>query len=149
MAPRQTEFDWTAPQPVAAFAPELVRGATLEARIARAVSVALHDCKLAREEIAARMSAWLGEKVSLAMLNAYASPAREQHNIGLSRFLALVHATGDRRLLEMLAEPMDWAVIERRHLPLIELAAARERRDEMDREVEAIRRRASVAGGLR
>ncbi len=149
MAPRQPDLlDWTPPEPVAAFAPEQVRGATLEARIARAVSVALQDSKFTREEIAGRMSAWLGEKVSLNMLNAYASVARQDHPIGLSRFLALVQATGDRRLLELLAEPFGWAVIERRHVPLIEMAAIREQEDELRRRRDALARKARAEGGL-
>ncbi len=149
MAARQPDLlDWTPPEPVAAFAPEAVRGATLEARIARAVSVALQDSKLSREEIAARMSGWLGTKVTTNMLNAYASVAREDHPIGLSRFLALVQATGDRRLLELLAEMFGWAVIERRHLPLIEMAAVQERLDELHRTKEALRRQARAGGGL-
>jgi hypothetical protein len=149
MAPRQPDLlDWTPPEPVAAFAPEQVRGATLEARIARAVSVALQESKQPREEIAKQMGAWLGEKVSLNMLNAYASVARQDHPIGLSRFLALVQATGDRRLLELLAEMFGWAVIERRHLPLIEMAAVQERLDELHRTKEALRRAARAGGGL-
>lgn len=149
MAPRQPDLlDWTPPAPVAAFAPEQVRGATLEARIARAVSLALQDSKLTREEIAARMSAWLGTKVTANMLNAYASVARQDHPIGLTRFLALVQATGDRRLLELLAEMFGWAVIERRHLPLIEMAAVQERLDELHRTKEALRRAARAGGGL-
>lgn len=149
MPPRQPDLlDWTPPAPVAAFAPELVRGATLEARIARAVSVALQDCKLTRDEIAARMGAWLGSKVSTNMLNAYASAGRQDHPIGLTRFLALVHATGDRRLLELLAEMFGWAVIERRHLPLIEIAAVQERLDELNRTKDALRRQARAGGGL-
>ena len=110
MPPRQPDLlDWTPPEPVAAFAPEQVRGATLEARIARAVSVALQDCKLTRDEVAARMTGWLGTKVTVNMLNAYASVARGDHPIGLTRFIALVQATGDRRLLELLAEMFGWA----------------------------------------
>lgn len=150
MPTRQPDLlDWTPPQAALAFEPAEIRGGTLAARISRAVSVALRDAGVSRRTIAARMTVFLGEAVSAAMLDAYASVARDAHRISLPRFLALVHATGDRRLLELLAEPMEWAVIERRHLPLIELAAARERKDEMDREVEAIRRRARIAGGLR
>ena len=149
MAPRQPDLlDWTPPEPVAAFAPEAVRGATLDARIARAVSVAMTESKLPREEIAARMSAWLGTKVPTNMLNAYASVARDDHPIGLARFLALVQATGDRRLLELLAEMFGWAVIERRHLPLIEMAAIREQEDELRRRRDALARKARAEGGL-
>lgn len=142
-------LDWTPPETVRAFEPTQVRGATLAARIARAVSVALSECKRPREKIAADMSAWLGERVTVNMLNAYASPARNQHTISLPRFLALIAATDDRRPLQLLADDFGWAVIERRHLPLIELAAAREQKDAMDRIVDAARRKALRAGGLR
>ena len=64
------------------------------------------------------------------MIDAYASIARDDHVISTPRFMALLQVTADRRLLELLAEPAGWAVIERRYLPLIELAAVREREDE-------------------
>lgn len=142
-------LDWTPPETVKAFPPELVRGATLAARISRAVSVALRDCPHTREQIAADMSAHLGQTVTVDMLNAYASPARESHNITLPRYLAVMHATGDRRLAEMLVEDMDWAVIERKYLAHIELALAREHADEALRIVDRARRKALSTGGLR
>jgi len=140
-------LDWQPPQPVARFPEEQVRAATFAARLSRAVAAALHDAEDCRETIAARMSAFLGERVSPAMLDAYASQAREDHKISVPRFLALLHATRDRRLLELLAEPMGWAVIERRHLPLIEVAAIREREDELRRHREHLMRQARMGGG--
>lgn len=133
-------LDWQPPQPTAAFPPERVRGATLAARLSRAVAEALNDSPDDRQSIADRMSAYLGERVSKAMLDRYASASAEAHTISLTRFLALVHATGDRRLIEMLAEPEGWTVIERRLLPLIQLAALREREDALRREREALQR---------
>lgn len=133
---------WTAPQAEMAFDEKSVRGATLDARIARAVSVALSECGKARAAVAREMSAYLGEAVSPAMLDAYASVARAAHRISVSRLMALVHVTGDRRLLQLLAEPMGWAVVERRHLSLIEVALIREREDELRRQREALMRRA-------
>lgn len=139
---------WQQPEVVRAFAPEMVRGATFAARIARAVSVAMQECEVPRAEIAARMSAYLGQKISLAMLNAYASAARDDHTISLPRFMALLHATGDQRLLELLAEPFGLAVIERKHLPLIEMALVSERIAELKGMHEAKRREARAKGGL-
>lgn len=151
MARRPTQpdlLDWQQPEIVRAFPPELVRGPTMEARIARAVSVALQDCVKTREQVAVCMSAYLGTRVSKAMLDAYASAAREEHTISLPRFLALIDATGDRRLLELLAEQFDLAVIERKHLPLIDMALVRERIDELKDVVNAKRREARSKGGL-
>ena len=133
---------WTSPQAELAFAEAAVRGCTLDARISRAVSVALQECGKSRAAVAREMSAFLAEDVSAAMLDAYASVARAAHRISVSRLMALVHATGDRRLLQLLAEPMAWAVIERRHLPLIEVAMIREHEDELRRKREALMRKA-------
>lgn len=94
------------------------------------------------------MSGYLGEEVSQPMLDAYASVARDQHRISVTRFIALVHATGDRRLLELLAEPVGLAVIERKYLPLIELAAIREQEDELRKRRKALARRSRGEGAL-
>lgn len=133
---------WTPPQAELAFAEGDVRGSTLDARISRAVSVSLQECGRPRAAVAREMSRYLGEDVSAAMLDAYASVARQAHRISVSRLMALVHATGDRRLLQLLAEPMGWAVIERRHLPLIEVALIREQEDELRRRRDALMRKA-------
>lgn len=149
MSARQPDLlAWEAPQASLAFDERQVRGATLAARISRAVSVAMQDAGVSRRTLATRMSDFLGEVVSPAMLDAYASVGREAHRINLPRFLALVHATGDRRLLELLAEPMGWAVIERRFLPLIEVAAIREQEDELRRKRDALVRRARAEGAI-
>ncbi|HQU16664.1 MAG TPA: hypothetical protein PLO69_11255 [Gammaproteobacteria bacterium] len=130
------------------FDEEKVRAATLPARICKAISAALTEAGDSREHIAARMSDFLGEKVSVNMLNAYASQARDHHAIGLQRFIALVHATRDRRLLELLAEQFDWAVIERKHLPMIELAMVQERQEELRHRAATLRQKAKVRGAL-
>jgi hypothetical protein len=135
-------LDWQPPEAVTRFPEEQVRAASFAARVSRAVAVALADADVDRETIAARMSSFLGERVSPAMLDAYASQAREDHRISVPRLMGLLHATRDRRLLELIAEPMGWAVIERRHLPLIEVAAIREHEDELRRRREFLMRSA-------
>ncbi|MBW6399961.1 DNA transposition protein [Roseomonas sp. HJA6] len=141
-------LDWQPPEASVRFPEEQVRAATFAARLSRAVSVALGECGIPREEIAARMSAYLGETVSPAMLDAYASQARADHKISVPRFLALLHATKDRRLLELLAEPMGWAVIERQHLPAITKEAIREKREEMRQQLRRLDRLSRTGGGL-
>ena len=136
---------WTPPEPVLRFAEADVRAPNVTAVLARAVSASLqgHD----RGAVADGMGDFLGARVSRAMLDAYASQARADHAISAPRFWALVHATGDRRLLELMAARQDWAVVERRHLPLIELASLREHQDDLERHEAALRRRVR-AGGL-
>lgn len=141
-------LEWQPPMPVVAYEPAHVRGATLAASIARAVAATLRDCGLSRDDVATRMSAYLGERVSRNMLDAYASEARQGHPIPVTRLVALMHATGDRRLLQLIAEPMGWAVIERRYLPMIELAAVQDQRDELAKRADALRRAARAGGAL-
>ena len=140
--------DWHPATVTTAFPADHVRAATVAHLICRAVSAALRDAEIGRPDIAKRMSDYLGETVTVNMLNAYASPAREDHPIGMARFVALLHATRDRRLLELFAEPMGWAVIERKFLPMIELAAVTERQRELGRHADALRRKASHGGVL-
>lgn len=141
-------LEWQPPEPVVAFAPEQVRAASVASSIARAVAAALRDCGASRDDVAQRMSAYLGERVSKAMLDAYASEARREHQIPITRLIALMHATHDRRLLQLIAEPLGWAVIERRYLPLIELAAVQDRQDELRRRAEHLRRAARNEGAI-
>ena len=94
----------------------------------------------AKPVIAKAMTEFLGEPVSKNMLDAYASQARTEHTISVPRFIALIHATHDRRLLELLAEMFGWAVIPREMLPLIRVAAIREREEELREQRRALMR---------
>ncbi|MBL7232086.1 hypothetical protein [Komagataeibacter oboediens] len=146
-APEQLSLlDWVPPNPVVRFDPSLIRANQFSSRLSRAISVSLETCGRSRERIAEEMSGLLEKPVSVNMLNAYASVQREGHQISVPRFDALLSATRDRRLLEFMAEPMGWAVIERRYLPAIELAAVSERKKELTRH-EAMLRRQALNGG--
>ena len=142
VAPRQLDLltDWTPPEAVERFDPALVRAATLTGRIAKTVSAALKGKN--RDDIAKRMSDWIGSEVSRHMLDAYASEAREDHVISLPRALALLHATRDRRLLQALIEDLGWAIVEARHVPLIDLAEIEEERTRLGKLADAKRREA-------
>lgn len=140
---------WEPPQPVKAFARDRVRAASLAATIARGVSEALKSSDKSRDDVAKAMGEYLGETVSTNMLDKYASEAAEDHVINVVRFLGLVHATQSRELLQMLAEPFGWAVVEERHLDAIQLAAALEEREQLNRNIEAARQRLKHNGGLK
>lgn len=113
---------WQPPAAPAAFAPEVVRAATLRATLAKGVGAALKDAEKGREAIAQEMADYLGETVPKGMLDRYAAESSEEHVISLVRFVALIHATRDYRLLQLLAEPFGLAVIDARYLPAIEQA---------------------------
>lgn len=145
--PGQSDLlSWKAPDAAPAFDRYRVRAATLEAVLARAVGETLRMSELSRREIALRMGAFLGETVSENVLNAYASPARAGHTISLPRFLALLHVTGDARLLNAIAEPAGFAAVDRRFLTLIELASLREHEDQVARQRKHLQARARATG---
>ncbi|MCB1472659.1 MAG: DNA transposition protein [Defluviimonas sp.] len=137
---------WQPPQVAVTYEGEEareVRGATISARFARAISKTLRDGGRDRTAIAAEMSDYLGEQVTKAMLDAYASEARDSHNINLPRFAALIHVTGDHRLLSLLPEMFGFAVVDEKYAGIIELHLI----EEHERDLAA--RKAQLTSGLR
>lgn len=140
-------LSWQPPEPVRRFEPDQVRAASLDQRLCKAMALALKDCERGdRGWIADRMSEFLGERVSKAMLDAYVSPAREAHKISVTRFAALVHVTEDRRLLELLADLMGWCVVDQRYADAIKEVELAEKRDEIERQL-ALTRMKRRSGG--
>lgn len=133
--------DWHPPAIVDRYEERRVRGAGWRDRLARAVSVTLGDCEMARDEVARLMSETLGEEVSVAMLDAYASVAKADHTISAVRLLALMAVTGDVRPLQMLADQVDRAVIPERYLGAVEAEILRDQRETLERKEKAARRR--------
>lgn len=138
------------PAKVERFDPVAVRAGTIGARVSKGVSQILNDAKnreenpLSREEIAEKMTEFLGlpegEEVSAHMLNAYASGARDAHNISVVRAVALAHATNDYRLLNLLAEELDLCVIERKYEAAARAVALIEHRDDVTAEIKMLTR---------
>lgn len=85
--------------------------AGLEARICRTVGTILNTDARSRERIAAEMSELLDEEISRAMLDAYASPARDGHKVPMSRMLALVAVCARHDLLDPLLREIGAAVL--------------------------------------
>jgi hypothetical protein len=152
MAPRARDTQtmdllaWEPPSPVASFPVNQVRAASLRASIAKAVAATLKECGRGREEVAAEISAYLGEPCSKGMLDAYSAESREEHVINVVRFLALVHATRDYRLLQLLAEPFGLALIDARYLPAIEDAVLDDKITELTQRKTLARKRWKGAG---
>jgi hypothetical protein len=111
----------------------MLRAETIRDRIARAVSLVMRECELPRDEIARRMSAFLGEDVTLNMLDNYASQARSDATIPAHRLVALAEATGDHLALQVLVAPLDLAVIPSRFVPAIEDAILDDKIEELNR----------------
>ncbi len=141
-------LSWRAPEAAPSFDDTRVRAASFEAALARAVGEALRMSNLSRNEVAEGMARFLGEAISVNVLNAYASPARRGHTISLARFLALLHVTRDVRLLNALAEPAGFAAVDRRYLTLIELASLREHEDQVATRRRHLQAQARAAGTI-
>jgi hypothetical protein len=105
--PDQLGFVFEPPAPATAEAAL----AGIEQRICRTVGVMLNSDRRSRERLAAEMSVLLDEEVSRAMLDAYSSPARTEHKVPMSRFLALVAVTGRHDLLDPLLREIGAAVL--------------------------------------
>ncbi|MFQ5533442.1 MAG: hypothetical protein ACE5EM_01280 [Sphingomonadales bacterium] len=140
--------DYRPPEPAVRFAPEVVRGADIETRLCRAMRVALKGCRLAREEVAERMSAFLGREFSKNMLDAYVSEARAGHVINIVKFAALIHATEDYRLLSVLVEEFGFIVVDCRYEKLIQATMGKERLARARQEIARLEREAHRGLGI-
>ncbi|MCL9998385.1 MAG: hypothetical protein NBV68_03305 [Erythrobacter sp.] len=93
--PGQLGFDWNVPVPA--------RGegalAGYERRVNALVGTIIASDGRSRYAIAAAMSELLDEDVSKSMLDAYSSPAREDHRVPFTRLAALVIVTGRQDLV--------------------------------------------------
>lgn len=138
-------FDWQPPEVVTTYPAEKVRAASVRGVFAKAVSVTLRECGLERAEVARRMTAHLGETVTENMLDNYASEARADTTISLPRLLALIHVTGDLRLLQVLADPFGQVVVDKRYISIIRAQQLREKSVELARQARAEARRARRA----
>lgn len=141
-------LEWTPPETTPRFDEAQVRGVALGTKICHAMKAALKECGKSRDDVAAEMSAYLGEDVSVAMLNAYVSEARETHTINLPRFIALIHATEDHRLVSLVAEQFGLVVMPHRYERLIKAYMKRDWIEETQREIDAEMRRAKRECGL-
>ncbi|MGZ8363161.1 MAG: hypothetical protein ACXW3D_04815 [Caulobacteraceae bacterium] len=95
--------------------------ANLEKVAASAVARILKDDERSRYEIAADVSELLDDDVSKLMLDAYASEAREQHNISFARFLALIAATGRYDVFGQLARLIGAEIVVGEEILTVEL----------------------------
>jgi hypothetical protein len=93
-----SQLGFTFEPPEAASMPACLAG--LDRFLAAGVGRALKEDTRSRAEIALAMSELLDDEVSKFMLDAYASEARENHNISADRFLALIAVTNRFDILD-------------------------------------------------
>lgn len=123
-----------APAPVVPrHAEEDVRAWSRARRLSRALAKTMDDDGRSREAIAEALSEHLGERVSKAMLDAYASQEKD-HAISALRLAGLVMVTGDARPLNTLLADVGLIVVEAKYEALLRREKARELRERAERE---------------
>jgi hypothetical protein len=105
---------------------------SIDRLVAVAVGKMMRDDPRSRFELADDLSAYLGESVSEHMLNAYSSPAREQHAIPAHRLLALAQLTGRRDLIDSLLREFSCRVLTQPDFRTFEIGALVEDRSAID-----------------
>lgn len=131
--------DYTPPEPIVQrYDENRVRAVSFKQKVARAISETLSEADQPRGELAKQMSEILGEKVTVNMLNAYASPSRDDHNISYVRLIALVQVTGDARLLQIGADLCSHLVVDNKYVEWVELGMETEKLDRAQQTVEEL-----------
>lgn len=126
------------PKPVVdRYDADRVRAATLPMLVSRAISETLAEHGHSRASVAQAMSEHLGEEVTEAMLNKYASQAATSHAIPAHRLVALTAVTGDPRLLNALLADIGLIAIPAKYEALIRRELAKEAADRLTREAGA------------
>lgn len=138
--PGQLGFAFEPPSP--ASAPAQLAG--LERQICRTVGVILASDPRSREIIAAEISMLLDEDVSKSMLDAYSSPAREDHKVPMARFFALVAVTGRLDLLDPLLRQIGGALLAGAEVMTARIGHLRQHRSKIDEELRALERQAPM-----
>lgn len=132
---RQLGFAFDAPPP-ADRTPGALAG--LDRRISGLVGRVLKEHKDPREVVAAHMSALLDDDVSRAMLDQYAAPSSDAHNISAARFFALVLATDRHDLLDLISKTVGATILVGEEARLAMLGSEMAKRQQADKRIEEL-----------
>lgn len=136
--PRQIDL-FTSTRPVSGPA----AWAGIEAMVSVEVAEMLHQAKTeghSRAIVAAMLSEAMGDDVTNWMLDAYASPARDTHNISFGRALALMAVTGDYSLLEEAAHRLGGRILWGDEIHAARLGHLQAQRAKLDTEIKQLLR---------
>lgn len=139
------QFAFTFEAPKVASAPAALAG--LERQLSGAVGMILNSDTRSREVLAAEMSVLLDEDITRAMLDAYASPAREGHRVIMSRFLALVAVCGRHDVLDQVLRPIGASLLVGDEVLTARLGHIERQMEELRAEAERLRGTAPLIRG--
>lgn len=126
--------DYEAAPVVERFDPRAVQAWSMSGRVSKAVSLTMDESGMTRKEIADALTELTKTPVSKAMLDGYASQAREQHSISAVRLVALIAITGDARALNVLLADAGLVAVPQKYEALLRREMAREARERAERD---------------
>jgi len=143
--PDQLGFTFDPPQP----AHEEADLAGLGRVVAAGVGRALREEPRSRFEIASAMSRLLDEEVTKWMLDAYASEARDQHNISAERFFAFIAVTNRFDILDHVMRRIGAALLVGEEIALARAGHLRAQIEALKEELKETERQARPIGRVR
>ncbi|HEY5209606.1 MAG TPA: hypothetical protein VIJ42_09200 [Stellaceae bacterium] len=118
-------LNWEPPDVASGSDHHLGGRASLDHKIARLVSRALQQAReekrVSRHDVVNAMSSYLGRRLSVQMLEKWASEGSESHRIPLDVFAALIDATEYRDLIGFVPSLFGHIAVRRRYGEIIEL----------------------------
>lgn len=109
-------------------------------RIKTAMGEALKAHPESAEIVAARIAALTGRPLTTWALYSYTAPSRDDHDIGLTRFVAFVRVTGAYWLWDMLVEDDGLTVLQGREAKLAQLGHLQQQKQQIDDAVRNLKR---------
>ncbi len=117
-----------------------VRAVDLSLRIKTAMGVALKECPDSAAIVAARMTELSGREISADALYAYTAPSKPEHDMGITRFIAFVRATGATWLWDELLRDDGLLVLEGEEAKLAERGHLEQERRKLEKQIKALDR---------
>ena len=118
---------------------DLARRAAMGGLLLGAVAL-LAACQTPASPQAARIAEMTGRDLSADALYAYTAPSKPEHDIGITRFIAFVRATGATWLWDELVRDDGLVVLEGREAKLAQLGHLRQERQRLDEALREIER---------
>jgi hypothetical protein len=113
-------------------------------RIKMAMGEALKAHPDSAEIVAAKISAMTGRPLTTFALYSYTAPSRDDHDMGLSRFVAFVRVTGAYWLWDLLVEDDGLTVLQGREAKLAQLGHLQQQKQQIDDAVRELKHELDV-----
>lgn len=140
--PHPDQFGFSFEPPTFATLPGALGG--LDRQVCEAVGLMLNSDARTRSVIAAEIGDVLDEEVSRFMLDAWSSPAREDHRISAARFFALVQVCNRRDVLDQVLRPIGVSVLREDEIKTARLGQLELIQARVAREIKALKTEAPL-----